>query len=72
MEEIMTRDIITVSPDMPLEQAARIMVDNKIGGLPVMEDDVLVGIITGNPTIFKTLLGKTALEATRGCTGRPR
>ena len=55
VEEIMTRDVITVSPDTPLEQAARIMVDNKIGGLPVMEDGVLVGIIT-ETDIFKTLL----------------
>ncbi len=55
VEEIMTREVITVSPDTPLEQAARIMVDNKIGGLPVMEDGVLVGIIT-ETDIFKTLL----------------
>ncbi len=55
VEEIMTRKVITVSPDTPLEQAARIMVDNKIGGLPVMEDGVLVGIIT-ETDIFKTLL----------------
>ncbi len=55
VEEIMTREVITVSPDTPLEQAARIMVDNKIGGLPVVEDDVLVGIIT-ETDIFKTLL----------------
>ena len=33
--ELMTKDVITVTPDTPLEEAARIMADNKIGGLPV-------------------------------------
>jgi acetoin utilization protein AcuB len=38
-----------------LEEAARIMVDNKVGGLPVMRDDRLVGIIT-ETDIFKTFM----------------
>jgi acetoin utilization protein AcuB len=53
--ELMTTDPITVSPDTPLEEAARIMADNKIGGLPVMEDGRLVGIIT-ETDIFKVFL----------------
>ena len=44
--EIMTTDVITVSEYTPLEEAALIMADNKIGGLPVMRDGELVGIIT--------------------------
>ena len=44
--EIMTTDVITVSDHTPLEEAACIMADNKIGGLPVMRDGELVGIIT--------------------------
>ncbi len=55
VEEIMTKDVITVSPDAPLEDAARIMADNKIGGLPVVEDGKLVGIIT-ETDIFKVTL----------------
>ncbi len=55
VEEIMTRDVITVTPDTPIEQAARIMVDNKIGGLPVVDEGALVGIIT-ETDIFKVLL----------------
>jgi len=51
----MSADVITVSPDVPLEEAARIMADNKIGGLPVVEDDQLVGIIT-ETDIFKVFL----------------
>jgi acetoin utilization protein AcuB len=42
----MTTDVITVSEYTPLEKAVRIMADNKIGGLPVMCDGELVGIIT--------------------------
>ena len=57
--EIMTMDVITVSEHTPLEEAARIMADNKIGGLPVMRDGKLVGIITESDLfkIFLELLG---------------
>lgn len=53
--ELMTADVITVSPDMPLEEAARIMADNKLGGLPVLDEGRLVGIIT-ETDIFKVFL----------------
>jgi acetoin utilization protein AcuB len=53
--EVMTTDVTTISADTPLEEAARIMADNKIGGLPVMQDDQLVGIIT-ETDIFKVFL----------------
>lgn len=45
-KEFMTHDPITISPDAPIGEAARLMVEHKIGGLPVMEDGELVGIIT--------------------------
>ncbi|HEC35533.1 MAG TPA: CBS domain-containing protein, partial [Anaerolineae bacterium] len=59
MRDVMTRDVITVSEDTPLEEAARIMADNKIGGLPVMRGDKLVGIITETDMfkIFLEMLG---------------
>jgi len=55
----MTRKVLTVKEDTPLEEAARIMADNKIGGLPVMRDDHVVGIITETDLfkIFLELLG---------------
>jgi len=43
---IMTPHPITVNPDMPLIEAAELILQNKIGGLPVMEGEKLVGIIT--------------------------
>lgn len=55
VKRVMSSPVITVDPDTPLEEAARIMADNKIGGLPVSEDGRLVGIIT-ETDIFKILL----------------
>jgi acetoin utilization protein AcuB len=53
--ELMTTNLITVTPDTPLEEAARIMADSKIGGLPVVQDGKLAGIIT-ETDIFKVFL----------------
>jgi acetoin utilization protein AcuB len=53
--EVMSRDVVTVSEYTPLEEAARIMADKKIGGLPVMRDGKLVGIITESD-LFKIFL----------------
>jgi acetoin utilization protein AcuB len=55
VEQVMTRNVITVRYDDPIEEAARLMVDHKIGGLPVMHDDALVGIIT-ETDIFKAFM----------------
>lgn len=46
VDSIMTKKVITVSPDMLLEEAALLMREFKIGGLPVVSDNKLVGIIT--------------------------
>ena len=42
----MSENPITVMPQTPIAEAAKIMRDRKIGGLPVMEGDRLVGIVT--------------------------
>jgi acetoin utilization protein AcuB len=55
IEEFLTRQVITVTEDTPIEEAARIMTDNRISGLPVMRDDKLVGFIT-ETDIFKIFL----------------
>jgi acetoin utilization protein AcuB len=48
VDEVMDKvpDIITTSPDLPVEEAGRLLYENRIGCLPVMEGDRLVGIIT--------------------------
>lgn len=52
---IMTEDVITIGEDTPMEEAARIMADNKVGGLPVVRDSKVVGIIT-ETDLFKIFL----------------
>ena len=55
VKEVMTKEVITVDEDCLVEEAARIMADNKIGGLPVMRDGIVVGIITESD-LFKVFL----------------
>jgi acetoin utilization protein AcuB len=55
VEHVMSREVITVTADTPLEEAARLMADRRIGGLLVMDGDTLAGIIT-ETDLFKALL----------------
>jgi len=55
VKEIMTKKVLTAEESAPIEDAARLMADNNIGGLPVMKGDLLVGIITESD-IFKTFI----------------
>lgn len=55
VEKVMTRDVITVTEDTAVEEAGRIMSENKISGLPVMRGKELVGIITESD-LFEILL----------------
>jgi acetoin utilization protein AcuB len=60
VREVMTKRVIAVGEDCPLEEAARIMVDHKIGSLPIVRGKQVVGIIT------ETVLFKTMAEALGG------
>ncbi len=55
VSEVMTKNVLSVTEDTPIEQAARIMADNKIGGLPVLNNGQVVGIIT-ETDLFKVFL----------------
>lgn len=46
VEEVMTSEIETAGPELPLSEAAQVMFDNKFGCLPVIQDSKLVGILT--------------------------
>lgn len=48
VSEVMTRDVATTRPDDPIEEAANRMREKRIGCLPVMEDERLVGILTSS------------------------
>ncbi len=55
VQGLMTQDVVSTTADTPIEEAARLMVDKRIGGLPVIDGDCRpVGIIT-ETDIFKTL-----------------
>lgn len=55
VEKIMTKDVVVIEEDTPIELAAKIMADSNISGLPVMRQGKLVGLIT-ETDIFKVLL----------------
>jgi len=55
IKNVMTKKVITVEQDTPIEEAARIMADKKIGGVPVVSGGKVVGIIT-ETDLFKILL----------------
>jgi len=59
--EVMHRDVVTATPDMPLDEAALLMAKQHIGGLPVVNSpnsDTVVGIITESD-IFKSIARHT-------------
>src|SRR5208337_3656111 len=55
IKDIMVRELVTISPEMDLLQAVKIMVDKKIGCLPVVDHDRLVGLITETDIMLQYL-----------------
>ncbi len=55
VERVMTKEVVTVTEDTPLEEAARIMADQRIGGIPVVHGEDVIGIIT-QTDIFRVFL----------------
>jgi acetoin utilization protein AcuB len=55
IKDVMTKKVVTVDRNTPIEEAARIMADNQIGGMPVMDGQKVVGLIT-ETDLFKVFL----------------
>ncbi|MFN8446276.1 MAG: CBS domain-containing protein [Caldilineaceae bacterium] len=56
VSEVMARHVLTTTPDAPLQSAARLMLNHKIGGLPVVDGyNHVVGVITESD-IFRAFL----------------
>jgi acetoin utilization protein AcuB len=55
IKDVMTKQVTSVNKDTPIEEAARIMADQKIGGMPVVDRDKVVGMIT-ETDLFKIFL----------------
>lgn len=51
VEEIMSKDVVTIEPDKKLEDAVELMIEHKIKKLPVVEGKKLVGIITASDIV---------------------
>jgi CBS domain-containing protein len=73
-KDIMTRELITVSPDMEIMKAAKILLENGINGVPVVDSGKLVGILCQSdliaqqkklpiPSFFTLLDGFIQLES---------
>jgi CBS domain-containing protein len=56
--QIMTRDVITVGPDASMREAASLMLDRRISGLPVLDKDgKLIGIISEGDFVRRAEIG---------------
>jgi len=55
VRQVMKTSVVTVGPDLPIEEAARVMVDHRIGCLPVVQNDDLIGIIS-DTDIFRVFV----------------
>jgi CBS domain-containing protein len=63
-KDVMTIKIVRISPDNSVRQAAKMMLDNQVSGIPVVDDDGhLLGIISEGDLIRRTELGSDATLA---------
>jgi acetoin utilization protein AcuB len=62
VSSVMTKKLITTTPDCPIEEAARTLRSSRIGALPVLKENKLVGIITESD-IFDAFVNMTAAKS---------
>ena len=55
VKKLMTHDVVTITKDTTVEEAARLMVDQDLSSLPVVENEHLIGIVSKSD-LFKILL----------------
>lgn len=65
IDKVMTREVLSIDPDMPISKAAALMLENRIAGLPVVDDGKLVGIITESD-IFRMVVERWNAKARAG------
>ena len=53
VKDVMTRDVISVEPSLPLRDAAALLVAHRISGMPVVTDGAVVGVISKRDVLFK-------------------
>ena len=62
--DVMRSDVLTIAADAPLVEAARLMLQHKVSGLPVLEQGRLVGIVTESDIFRAVVAGQLALPTT--------
>jgi len=62
VSSVMSKRVITITPSCPIEDAAKILRSHRIGALPVLRDNRLVGIITESD-VFEAFIGMTAAKS---------
>ncbi len=67
VEDVMTRSVIVVEPERDGGEAARIMLDHKIGALPIVDGDRLIGIVTESDFVeaFTAIAAASAMVTPR-------
>jgi len=65
VDEVMTPAVITVGPDRPARDAARLMLEHQIGALPVEDGGRLIGIVT-ETDMLRAFIRRDAPLGTRG------
>jgi CBS domain-containing protein len=57
-ERVMSRKVVTVDADAPVQEAARLLLEHKFGGLPVIKNHRVVGILS-EADLFKMVIQET-------------
>jgi acetoin utilization protein AcuB len=65
IETVMSRPVLAVGPEVQVHEAARLMAERRIGALPVLEDERLVGILTTTDCLL-ALMRAEERDAARG------
>jgi CBS domain-containing protein len=53
VSDVMTTDVVTVTADTPLKQAAALMLEREISGMPVVDEEAVVGVLSVTDVLFK-------------------
>jgi CBS domain-containing protein len=53
VRDVMTKDVLTVEPGTPLKDVARLLVEHRISGLPVVAGDAVIGVVSEGDLLFK-------------------
>jgi acetoin utilization protein AcuB len=69
VEEVMTSNVLTLTPEATVEEGARLMRSERIGAIPIVAGGRLIGILTRSD-VLDVLLGQAERRPVPGLTGR--